>query len=58
MVPMGGEPAERGATPKPKQRLGFLRGQVKLPDNFDRMGEDEIRALFERDQPHDPEAGS
>lgn len=28
-------------------RLGFLKGQFKVPDDFDRMGEDEIRAMFE-----------
>jgi prevent-host-death family protein len=29
------------------RRLGFLEGQFKLPDDFDRMAEDEILALFE-----------
>lgn len=57
MVSMGGEPAGRDTTPKPKQRLGFLRGRARVPDDFDRMGEDEIRSLFERDQQDDPEAG-
>jgi prevent-host-death family protein len=28
------------------QRLGFLRGAFMVPDDFDRMGEDEINALF------------
>ena len=28
------------------QRLGFLRGAFTVPDDFDRMGEDEIHALF------------
>ena len=27
-------------------RLGFLAGEVEVPDDFDRMGEDEIAALF------------
>jgi len=30
-----------------KQRLGMLAGQIQVPDDFDRMGEDEIVALFE-----------
>jgi prevent-host-death family protein len=29
------------------RRLGFLEGQFKVPDDFDRMAEDEILALFE-----------
>jgi antitoxin (DNA-binding transcriptional repressor) of toxin-antitoxin stability system len=28
------------------QRLGFLRGAFTVPDDFDRMGEDEVAALF------------
>jgi len=28
------------------QRVGFLRGSFTVPENFDRMGEDEIAALF------------
>jgi len=27
--------------------IGFLEGQFKVPDEFDRMGEDEIAAMFE-----------
>jgi prevent-host-death family protein len=35
-------------TPEPKaaQRIGFMSGQFKVPDDFDRMGEDEIATLF------------
>ncbi|MCL2715711.1 MAG: type II toxin-antitoxin system prevent-host-death family antitoxin [Alphaproteobacteria bacterium] len=29
------------------RRIGFLEGQFKVPDDFDRMGEDEIAAMFE-----------
>jgi len=29
-----------------KSRLGFLKGQLKVPDDFDRMYEKEIEALF------------
>jgi prevent-host-death family protein len=28
------------------QRLGFLTGQIDVPQDFDRMGEDEIEKLF------------
>lgn len=31
----------------PPRRTGFLKGQVEIPDDFDRIGEDEILALFE-----------
>ena len=35
-------------TPDPAQlrRLGFMVGQIAVPDDFDRMGEDEIAQLF------------
>ena len=29
-----------------KRRLGFLAGQITVPDDFDRMGQEEIEALF------------
>lgn len=29
-----------------RRRLGFMTGKIKVPDDFDRMGEDEIAALF------------
>ncbi len=28
------------------RRLGFLSGQISVPDDFDRMGQDEIEGLF------------
>lgn len=30
-----------------KRRLGFLQGEIRVPDDFDRMGEDEVATLFE-----------
>ena len=33
--------------PPASRRLGFLAGQFKVPDDFDRMDEEEIRKLFE-----------
>jgi prevent-host-death family protein len=32
--------------PAEPQRLGFLKGEIEVPDDFDRMGEKEIAALF------------
>lgn len=34
---------------KPKQRIGFMSGQIKVPDDFDTMGADEIGGMFEGD---------
>lgn len=31
----------------PVKRLGFLTGQITVPDDFDRMGSEEIERLFE-----------
>lgn len=32
--------------PAEPQRLGFLAGEISVPDDFDRMGEAVIEALF------------
>ena len=32
--------------PAAPQRLGFLAGEIAVPNDFDRMGEAEIAALF------------
>lgn len=32
--------------PKAPRRLGFLAGEISVPDDFDRMGAAEIAALF------------
>jgi prevent-host-death family protein len=32
--------------PVEPKRLGFLTGEIKVPGDFDRMGEQEIAALF------------
>ena len=31
----------------PIQRVGFLKGKIKVPDDFDAMGRDVIEHLFE-----------
>src|SRR5206468_6685004 len=33
--------------PATAQRLGFLAGEIEVPDDFDRMGQRGIAALFE-----------
>ena len=33
-------------SPREVRRLGFMSGQMKVPDDFDRMGENEIGRLF------------
>jgi prevent-host-death family protein len=35
--------------PATPQRLGFLAGEIAVPDDFDRLGEAEIAALFGSD---------
>jgi prevent-host-death family protein len=35
--------------PAEAKRLGFLSGQIRVPDDFDRMGETEILHLFGTD---------
>jgi prevent-host-death family protein len=32
--------------PATPQRLGFLAGEIAVPDDFDQMGESEIAAMF------------
>ena len=38
--------AAHGMTP---QRIGFMKGQMKVPADFDTMGADEIRGIFTGD---------
>jgi prevent-host-death family protein len=33
--------------PNPAGRVGFLKGMLSIPDDFDVMGKDEIQAMFE-----------
>jgi prevent-host-death family protein len=32
-----------------KRRLGFMKGEFSVPDDFDRMGAEEIEQMFEGD---------
>ena len=43
--------------PKPMQRIGFMKGQFDVPDDFDTMFAEEIREMFE-DGPLFPESES
>jgi prevent-host-death family protein len=36
--------------PKRPQRLGLLKGQFKVPDDFNTMGQDEIAEMFGTDK--------
>ena len=36
--------------PKPQRRLGFLKGQIKVPDDFDTMMADEIEKMFSEEK--------
>jgi hypothetical protein len=38
--------ASDAATAEPVRRLGFLDGEISVPQDFDYMGSDEIQALF------------
>ena len=33
-------------TPAKAQRLGFLKGEIEVPEDFNRMGDEEIVTLF------------
>ena len=35
------------AAPAPCSRIGFLKGRVSIPTDFDRMGTEEIPVMFE-----------
>lgn len=43
VVPLAEAPAEE---PKKKRRIGFLKGQISVPDDFDTMFAKEIEDMF------------
>lgn len=45
-VAMVGPPPAETEPPRPR-RLGFLKGRLAIPEDFDRMGAEEVRGLFE-----------
>jgi prevent-host-death family protein len=36
-------------TDRPKRRIGFMKGRIKVPDDWKEIGREEIEALFEGD---------
>jgi prevent-host-death family protein len=40
VVPLGEPPARE------RELIGFMKGRIRVPDDFDRLGEKEIEALF------------
>ena len=32
--------------PAKRSRIGFMKGEIKVPDDFDTMGQEEIERLF------------
>ena len=49
VIAKAGKPMVRVAAidaPAAPRRLGFLSGEITVPKDFDRMGEDQIAALF------------
>ncbi|MCG8394374.1 MAG: type II toxin-antitoxin system prevent-host-death family antitoxin [Pseudomonadales bacterium] len=52
IIARAGKPVARVSAieaPEPAavRRLGFLKGQIQVPDDFDRLAEDSIADLFE-----------
>lgn len=45
-VPLVKVSALDAPAPKPVKRLGFLAGQITVPDDFDQIGADVIENLF------------
>ena len=35
--------------PRKHQRIGFMAGEVEVPEDFDTMGAEEVAEMFERD---------
>lgn len=49
VIAKAGKPLVRVAAldaPEVPRRLGFMKGEIAIPDDFDEMGEAEIAALF------------
>jgi len=53
VIAKAGKPMVRVAaldTPAAPQRLGFMTGEIAVPDDFNRLGEAEIAALLEGEE--------
>ncbi len=43
-------PVQTAPYPRKMQRLGFMKGQIKVPDEFDTMFQQEIIKMFEAEE--------
>lgn len=43
-------PVETTQVPRKMQRIGFMKGQIKVPEDFDTMFQDDIIKMFEGDE--------
>lgn len=55
LIAKGGKPMVKvvaidEADARPPRRIGFMTGQLRVPDDFDRMGGDDIQRQFEGGQ--------
>jgi|SRR5579871_1924631 len=46
------------SVPSPPERFGFMAGELKIPNDFDRMGSEEIRQMFEGIADSNPRTGT
>lgn len=51
VIAKGGKPmvkvtAFEAGEQRPASRMGFMKGEIMVPDDFDRMGSDEIEQMF------------
>ena len=49
VIAKAGKPVVKVAAlnaPKQMQRLGFMTGQISVPDDFDQMGKEEVERIF------------
>ena len=44
----GHDVPKEGAQPCKHQRIGFMVGEIEVPDDFDTMGAEEVAEMFER----------
>ena len=51
IIAKAGKPLVRvvavGQTDTPKPRIGFMKGRISVPDNFDDLGREVIAGMFE-----------
>ena len=51
IIAKAGKPLVRvvaiGQSDTPKPRIGFMKGRISVPDNFDDLGREDIAGMFE-----------